>query len=120
MIWWNGEPLPVPAAPIQYTYRNIEGTNSGQTLGGLYSKKIIARKEDVLISWQSLSSDEAATVASISQSTYGRLTYYSPLAGGYVTKTMHIETHTHELNDAVLKTGSLVGDFSAAIQFKQR
>ena len=47
MMWWNGDPLPIPSPEIRYEYRMIEGTNSGQTLGGYYSKKIIAKKEDL-------------------------------------------------------------------------
>lgn len=120
MIWWNGEPLPVPAAPIQYTYRDIEGTNSGQTLGGIYSKKVIARKEDVLVTWQALSAKDAAIVAAVRNSTYGRLTYYSPAAGRFVTNTVYIENHTHELNEGALPLGVFNGDFNASIQFRQR
>lgn len=36
MMWWNDIPLPVPSPGISYDYRIIEGTNSGQTLGGTY------------------------------------------------------------------------------------
>ena len=120
MLWFNGEPLPVPAAPIQYTYRDIEGTNSGQTLGGSYSKKVIARKEDILVTWQSLSTDEAAQIAKLRNSTYGRLTYYSPAAGVFITNNVYIESHTHELTDALLTGGELYGSFNASIQFRQR
>lgn len=49
MMWWNGEPLPTPSPGISFEERIVEGTNSGQTLGGSYSKKIIARKEDVRV-----------------------------------------------------------------------
>ena len=120
MIWWNGEPLPVPAAPIQYTYRDIEGTNSGYTLGGSYSKKVIARKEDVLVTWQALTPKEAAAVAKVKRSTYGSLTYYSPQAGGYITRTMFTEDMTQELTGASLHLGVLDGDLDASVQFRQR
>lgn len=54
MMWWNGEPLPIPSPGISFEERIVEGTNSGQTLGGSYSKKIIARKEDVRVTWEGL------------------------------------------------------------------
>lgn len=120
MMWWNGEPLPVPAAPIQYTYRDIEGSNSGQTLGGSYSKKVIARKEDLLVTWQALSADEAQTVAKIRNSVYGRLTYYSPEKGCYITNTFYTDMHSHELTDASFRQGIISGEFNATVQFKQR
>ena len=120
MLWFNGEPLPVPAAPIQYTYRDIEGANSGQTLGGSYSKKVIAHKEDILITWQALSPDEAAQIAKLRNSIYGRLTYYSPAAGGFITNNVYIESHTHELTDAQLTDGALYGSLNALVQFRQR
>ena len=119
MIWWNSEPLPVPSN-IQYTYRNVEGTNSGQTLGGDYSKKVIARKEDLLVSWEGLSSKEAETVGRLRSSTYGSLTFYSPAEGAFVTRTMHIETQSQELTSAQLTSGMLDGSFSASVHFKQR
>lgn len=121
MIWWNGEPLPVPIPPIQYSYRDIEGTNSGQTLGGTYSKKVIARKEDLLVQWAALSPGEAAAVAEVKRNTFGWLTYYSPQAGKFVTKTMYTEDLTAELTDArVTDTTLQYGDFSATVQFKEK
>ena len=121
MMWWNGSPLPVPIAPIQYGYRDIEGTNSGQTLGGSYSKKVIARKEDLIVQWAALSPEEAAAVAAVKKSTFGRLTYYSPQAEKFVTKTMYTEELTEELTDArVIDTTLQYGDFSATVQFKER
>ncbi len=120
MMWWNGEPMPVPAAPIQYTYRDIEGTNSGQTLGGSYSKKVIARKEDLLVTWQSLSAEEAQIVAKIRNSIYGRLTYYSPEKGCFITNTVYTDMHSHNMTGAVMLNGTIIGDFDVTIQFKQR
>lgn len=121
MIWWNGVPLPVPIAPIQYSYRDIEGTNSGQTLGGTYSKKVIARKEDLLVQWAALSPEEIAAVAKVKSSATGRLTYYSPQAEKFVTKTMYTEDMTAELTDArVTDTTLQYGDFSASVQFRER
>lgn len=121
MLWWNGSPLPVPIAPMQYSYRDIEGTNSGQTLGGSYSKKVIARKEDLLVQWAALSPEEAAAVADLKKSTFGRLTYYSPQAGKFVTKTMYTEDLTAELTDArVTDTTLQYGDFSSTVQFKEK
>ncbi len=121
MMWWNGSPLPVPIAPIQYGYRDIEGTNSGQTLGGSYSKKVIARKEDLIVQWAALSPEEAAAVAAVKKSTFGQLTYYSPQAEKFVTKTMYTEDLTAELTDArVTDTTLKYGDFSASVQFKER
>ena len=32
MMWWNGEPLPIPSPGISFEERIVEGTNSGQTL----------------------------------------------------------------------------------------
>ncbi len=120
MLWWNGSPLPVPIAPIQYGYRDIEGTNSGQTLGGSYSKKVIARKEDLTVQWAALSPDEAAVVA-VKKSTFGQLTYYSPQAEKFVTKTMYTEELTAELTDARITDMTLkYGNFSASMQFKER
>lgn len=58
MMWWNGEPLPTPSPGISFEERIVEGTNSGQTLGGSYSKKIIARKEDVRVTWEGLTAEE--------------------------------------------------------------
>lgn len=119
MMWWNGSPLPVPIAPIQYGYRDIEGTNSGQTLGGSYSKKVIARKEDLIVQWAALSPEEAA--AAVKKSTFGQLTYYSLQSEKFVTKTMYTEDLTAELTDArVTDTTLQYGDFSASVQFKER
>lgn len=120
MIWWNGAPLPVPSPPIQYENRIVEGTNSGQTLGGTYSKKIIARKEDVLIRWEELSAEECAVIGKINGSTYGNLTYYSPAAGRYVTRVMHIESFTEDMSEAELHGGRLSGSFSVTVQFRER
>ena len=120
MIWWNGVPLPVPVSPIAFTYRDIEGTNSGQTLGGSYSKKVIARKEDVLLTWQGLTEAEAKVVAAVKKSTYGNLTYYSPQAGKYITAVMYTEDLSEELTDAQLPNGGLSGEFNANVQFRQR
>lgn len=121
MMWWNGTPLPVPIAPIQYTYRDIEGTNSGQTLGGTYSKKVIARKEDLLVQWAALDDSEAAVLAAIKNSTYGSLTYYSPIAGKFVTRIMYTDDLTEELTDARVEDTTLqYGDFNACVQFRQK
>lgn len=120
MLWWNGTPLPVPAAPIGYTYRDIEGSNSGQTLGGEYSKKVIARKEDLLITWEGLSAAEAAAVAQIKASTYGALTYYSPQKGAFRTATFYTEDMSQQLTSAQLNLGMLEGDFTASLQFRQK
>lgn len=120
MIWWNGVPLPVPVSPITYTYRDIEGTNSGQTLGGSYSKKVIARKEDVLLTWQGLSEVEAKAVAAVKKNSYGNLTYYSPQAGKFITAMMYTEDLTAELTDAQLPSGRLLGEFNASVQFRQK
>ena len=65
-MWWNGSPLPVPIARTQYGYRDIECTTSGQTLGGSYSKKVIARKEYLLVQWAALSPQYAAAAAAVS------------------------------------------------------
>lgn len=119
MIWWNAKPLPVPTA-VQYEYRTVEGTNSGQTLGGSYSKKIIARKEDIQISWEELSAEDCAAIGKINGSTYGRLTYYSPAAGKFVTKTMHVESHTQDMTAADMNMGGLSGAFNAAVQFREK
>lgn len=94
MMWWNGEPLPTPSPGISFEERIVEGTNSGQTLGGSYSKKIIARKEDVRVTWEGLTAEESAAIGKIDASTYGKLTYYSPSKGKFLTKTMHVESHT--------------------------
>lgn len=119
-MWWNGTPLPTPVAPIQYTRRDIEGTNSGQTLGGSFSKKVIARKEDLMITWEALSEAEAAVINQIKNSTYGTLTYYSPRAAAFVTKTMYTEDLTTQLTAADISCGVLMGDFGATIQFRER
>lgn len=120
MMWWNGKPLPVPSPPIHYEYRSIEGTNSGETLGGLYSKKIIARKEDLLVTWEGLSERDCAVIGEINKTTYGTLTYYSPAVGKYVSKTMHIESHTQEIASAALRMGALGGEFNVTVQFRQK
>lgn len=120
MLWWNGEPLPIPSGPIEYSYRDIEGTNSGQTLGGSYSKKVIAKKEDLLVSWAGLSAAEAAVVAKIKNSTYGKLTYYSPKKGCFVSGNFYTEDLSQQLNSAELKHGYLEGDFSCMLQFRMR
>ena len=86
MMWWNGEPLPTPSPGISFEERIVEGTNSGQTLGGSYSKKIIARKEDVRVTWEGLTAEESAAIGKIDASTYGMLTYYSPSKGKFLTK----------------------------------
>lgn len=119
MFWWNGLPLPVPIEPIQYTYRDIEGTNSGQTIGGSYSKKVIARKEDVMLQWDGLTAEEAKVIAEIKKSTFGRLSYYSPMSGKFVTKTMYTEDLTENINSGSLELGRLSADMSAALQFRQ-
>lgn len=119
MIWWNGEPLPVPST-IDYTYRDIEGTNSGQTLGGSYSKKVIAKKEDLLISWEGLTAAEAAVTAKLKSSVYGKLTYYSPQKGKYVTANYYTEDMSQQLNAAQLILGRLNGDFSCTVQLRMR
>ena len=120
MLWWNSEPLPIPSPPIQYENRIVEGTNSGQTLGGTYSKKIIARKEDLLVRWEGLSAAECAVIGKINNSTYGNLTYYSPAAGRFVTRVMHIESFTDDMSEAVLDSGKLDGTFSVTVQFRER
>ena len=120
MLWWNGEPLPVPSAAIEYSYRDIEGTNSGQTLGGSYSKKVIAKKEDLLVSWAGLSAAEAAVVAKIKSSTYGRLTYYSPQKKRFITGNFYTEDMSQQLNSAHLRLGQLEGDISSSVQFRMR
>ena len=120
MMWWNDIPLPVPSPGISYDYRIIEGTNSGQTLGGTYSKKIIARKEDLSVNWENLSAEECAVIGIINNSTYGDLTYYSPAAKRYVTKTMHVENHAEEISEAALDSGRMSGSFNVSVQFKER
>ena len=70
MMWWNGEPLPTPSPGISFEERIVEGTNSGQTLGGSYSKKIIARKEDVRVTWEGLTAEESAAIGKIDASTF--------------------------------------------------
>ncbi len=120
MLWWNGKPLPVPSAPLSYSYRDIEGTNSGQTLGGYYSKKVIARKEDVDARWDGLSPDEAAVIADVKKAVYGRLTYYSPQAGKFVTANVFTEDLTETIDAADLNCGKLSAEFSAALKFTQR
>ena len=105
MMWWNGEPLPTPSPGISFEERIVEGTNSGQTLGGSYSKKIIARKEDVRVTWEGLTAEESAAIGKIDASTYGKLTYYSPSKGKFLTKTMHVESHTQDINEADIQLG---------------
>ena len=118
-MWWNGEPLPIPSPGIG-EYRIVEGTNSGQTLGGTYSKKIIARKVDLQVNWENLSAEESAVIGKINEGTYGKLTFYSPDHGRYITRTMHVESHTAEISEAVLEHGSLDGSFSASVQFREK
>lgn len=95
MMWWNGEPLPIPSPGISFEERIVEGTNSGQTLGGTYSKKIIARKEDVRVTWEGLTAEESAVIGKIDASTYGirvvpdNETAYA--ASGKNAGTLHIE-----------------------------
>lgn len=120
MIWWNGEPLPIPAAPLQYSYRDIEGANSGQTLGGSYSKKVIARKEDVLATWSDLTAEEAAIIARIKNSVYGSLTFYSPQLGRFITRTVYTEDVSAEITSATFDGGALRTDTSLSVQFRQR
>ncbi len=120
MLWWNGKPLPIPSAPLSYSYRDIEGTNSGQTLGGYYSKKVIARKEDIEVKWEGLSPEEAAAVADVKRAVYGRLTYYSPQAGGFVAANVYTEDLAENIDAAGLARGELSADFSAVLKFKQR
>lgn len=120
MLWWNGEPLPIPAAPIQYTYRDIEGANSGQTLGGSYSKKIIAHKEDIMVTWAGLTSEEAAAVTKIKNTAYGSLTFYSVQLGRYVTRSVYTEDVPTEISSAVFTGGVLKTDTSMSVQFRQR
>lgn len=120
MIWWNGEPLPVPSSPIQCEKRIVEGTNSGQTLGGSYSKKVIARKEDVRLTWVDLSAEDCVTIAKINGATYGKLTYYSPSAGAFVTRTMHVESYTEDLTEADISAGKLSGSVDVAVQLRER
>ncbi len=120
MLWWNGKPLPVPSAPLSYSYRDIEGTNSGQTLGGYYSKKVIAHKEDIEVKWDGLSPEEAADVADVKRAVYGRLTYYSPQAGTFITTNVYTEDLTEDINAAALHSGELSAELSAALKFKQR
>lgn len=120
MLWWNGSPLPVPSAPLSYSYRDIEGTNSGQTLGGYYSKKVIARKEDIDVKWEGLSPEDAAVIAGIKRAVYGRLTYYSPQAGAFITSNVYTEDLTEDINAAALNSGELSAELSAALKFKQR
>ena len=67
MMWWNGEPLPTPSPGISFEERIVEGTNSGQTLGGSYSKKIIARKEDVRVTWEGLTAEESAVIGKLAK-----------------------------------------------------
>ncbi len=120
MLWWNGQPLPVPSAPLSYSYRDIEGTNSGQTLGGYYSKKVIARKEDIDAQWDGLSPQDAAVIADVKKAVYGRLTYYSPQKGAFVTSTVYTEDLSENINAAGLESGVIQAEFSAALKFKQR
>lgn len=120
MMWWNGEPLPIPSQGIDYEYRIIEGTNSGQTLGGYYSKKIIARKEDVRATWEELSAEECAVIGKINASTYGKLTYYSPASGKFMTKIMYIESHTQCVNEADIQLGKLIGSFTVTVRFCEK
>lgn len=119
-MWWNGEPLPVPSPGIGCEYRIVEGTNSGQTLGGTYSKKIIARKVDLQVNWENLSAEESAVIGKINEGTYGKLTFYSPDHGRYITRTMHVESHTADISEAVLERGNLDGSFSASVQFREK
>lgn len=120
MMWWNGEPLPIPSPGISYEERIIEGTNSGQTLGGTYSKKVIARKEDVRVIWEGLSSEECAAIGKINTGTYGELTFFSPAHGIFLTKTMHIESYTEGMNDADIRLGKLQGSFNVTVQFREK
>lgn len=120
MLWWNGEPLPIPAAPLQYSYRDIEGANSGQTLGGVYSKKVIARKEDVLATWSDLTAKEAAIIAKIKGSVYGSLTFYSVQLRRFVTRTVYTEDISAEIISAAFGGGTLKTDTSLSVQFRQR
>lgn len=120
MMWWNGEPLPIPSPGIGYEYRIVEGTNSGQTLGGTYSKKIIARKEDVLVNWENLSAEECAVIGKINKGTYGNLTFYSPDAGKFVTRVMHVESHSAEISEGDIKYGKMSGSFTASVQFREK
>lgn len=120
MMWWNGEPLPIPSPGISCEERIVEGTNSGQTLGGSYSKKIIARKEDVRATWEELSAEECAVIGKINASTYGRLTYYSPAAGKFLTKTMHVESHVQDINEVDIQFGKLQGSITVTVQFREK
>lgn len=56
----------------------------------------------------------------INEGTYGKLTFYSPDHGRYITRTMHVESHTAEISEAVLEHGSLDGSFSASVQFREK
>ena len=120
MMWWNGEPLPTPSPGISFEERIVEGTNSGQTLGGSYSKKIIARKEDVRVTWEGLTAEESAAIGKIDASTYGKMTYYSPSKGKFLTKTMHVESHTQDINEADIQLGKFHGDISVTVQFREK
>lgn len=109
-----------PSPGISFEERIVEGTNSGQTLGGSYSKKIIARKEDVRVTWEGLTAEESAAIGKIDASTYGKLTYYSPSKGKFLTKTMHVESHTQDINEADIQLGKFQGDISVTVQFREK
>lgn len=121
MMWWNGEPLPTPSPGISFEERIVEGTNSGQTLGGSYSKKIIARKEDVRVTWEGLHRPRKAPQSAKSTPALTELlTYYSPSKGKFLTKTMHVESHTQDINEADIQLGKFQGDISVTVQFREK
>ncbi len=72
------------------------------------------------MTWEGLSEQDCAVIGEINNATYGTLTYYSPAAGKYVSKTMHIESHTQEIASAALRMGVLGGEFSVTVQFRQK
>lgn len=73
------------------------------------------------VQWAALSPEETVAVTEVKKSTFGQLTYYSPLAGKFVTKTMYTEDLTAELTDARVNDTTLqYGDFGAMVQFKKK
>ena len=67
-----------------------------------YLQSSIQEIELLQVEPENLSAEESAVIGKINEGTYGKLTFYSPDHGRYITRTMHVESHTAERSDAAL------------------
>lgn len=86
----NNVEMPCPSN-MSWTLQSFD-LDSGRGVDGTMQRQVVTSKEALDLSWNSadLTTQQVSTILQAVNSTFFSVTYFSPLSGSTVTKTMYV------------------------------